>query len=165
LNLSVDFLNRQPLDESLVLGFEYDYVGKQIELVYDYAAEVVSKHFQTKSGQTESKLPLRDFRRIIFDSVDGFQIRHQEVKGDELLALLKEKIASPGVIVIKARFVNESEYTATKLDLSFGFHVAWNFQNTSTERKLCYSKQVSENEWKYFENTTSKEIDFYKPFD
>ena len=84
-------VNFQSLEESLVLKFEYDCKGKQIEFVYDYAAEVVSKHFHAKIECQESKSPLRDFRRITFYSVDNFQIQHHKAKGDQLFALFKRK--------------------------------------------------------------------------
>ena len=164
MNLPDQIFYLQSLDESLVIGFEYDSDSKQIEFVYDYAAEVVSKHFQMQAKQLIGKAPLRDFRRVIFRSVDGLRIKNQEIIGDRLLASLKERIASPGVVVVNSQFVSDDEDTSVRLGLSFGFQISWNYRGMTMEKKLCYAKQVAKDEWQYFDNTTSKEVNFYKPF-
>lgn len=69
------FFRECPLFESLLLRVMFNPDDERLVLVYDYAAEVVSAHFEAKSlGKVPSEPPLRDFRRLEFLGVDDIRI-------------------------------------------------------------------------------------------
>jgi hypothetical protein len=73
-----DLFGQHPIDESLVLRFNFSATREEVDFVFDYAAGVLDIVGQMKLllpgvEVTEDNRPHRDFRRLLFRGVTDFQ--------------------------------------------------------------------------------------------
>lgn len=165
LVFSSEFLEENPLDESLVLEFQYHDNQKDIILVYDYAAEIVSNHFKHLGQQNGDRQKLREFRRIVFSSVTELRVSSEHLEGEKAMAMLTQKLEKPGIVVESTKLVEHGQYSSLYLGLSSGFKVTFCFQMAKVERKLCSAEQTANNEWQYHDVETQRAVDFSHPFE
>lgn len=156
----VDYLEQNPLDESLLLVAVYDAAVSAIDIQYDYAASRVSAHFEcSRSGvQQKGALPLRDFRRLVFREVSV-----PESEGLESLEhLVPERLIGRSVVE-GCRAQKCPRGYAIELQVSGCGLITFSCTGAQWEARRCEPREI-DGEWRYFDCTSGKEVDFWAPF-
>ena len=163
--ISRSYLVNSPLEESLVLSFDYDPRGREARLVYDYAAQ----HFASLQSCSETDGPkgvkLRDFRHIVFREVEFVTARsNADFDYGRVIKLLRKKVKALGVVIERAEFRIVEQQEQLRLVLSSDFEVTIRFVTSVVTQRLCRPEEISESEWRYFDVDTGEEVDFFRPF-
>ncbi len=157
------------LVESLVLGFVHDEPSRCVELIIDYAAEVVSQHFESlaQGGQRIPEVhPLRDFRRLLFCGVSTMRIADPKIiEREGYWKVLKRISEHPGLTIVFAEYKRLKDCYQLKLELNGDRIYTVGFESLKVERKLGRAVRDEANDsWKYFDTKTGAEIPFFEPF-
>jgi hypothetical protein len=151
-----------------MLSIDYNEASSRVVIVYDYAAEIVSRHFENlliglcESSDYES---LRDFRRFTFHGVGKFNIAVPKVEGVEAYNDLRRRIRNGSVEFRHACLVDSLAGKTFDAKLSQDVHLRVTFQFGSVDRRLGRAALDSAGEWYYVDSASDEPFDFWNPFD
>jgi len=157
------------LVESMVLDFAHHESSQRVELVFDYAAEVVGEYFErlAQGGPRIPEVPpLRDFRQLLFCGVSAMRV--DDPKISERVGYwkaLKKIIDQPGLTIVFAEYKRLEDCCQLKLELNGDRIYTFVFESLKVERKLGKPVQDEDDDsCKYFDTETGAEIPFFEPF-
>ena len=165
---SESFLTHSPLDESLILGLQYNELERQVVLIYDYAAENVSRYFaglNSKFNVTNADNAFRCFRRITFENVSQMKVFNDRKSAEVKLETLGREIASRPIIVLQAKLTQKNDQRTLCFVVSGNLEISINFGHATVDQRTCRAEAISNGAWKYFDSDTDEVVDFFHPFD
>lgn len=156
----IQYWENDPPNEGLVLSLEVDLRLRQLTVVYIYAAETVSRHFEGLPSTG-----YRDFRKIIFQEVDDFSAgSFKYTDSTAALRLLIENIRDSTICIVGYTLEKRVNRHTLKIELSSSFSLCLSFNIAHAEKCLAKGTQVGPSEWKYHKAEAGEEMDFYDPF-
>lgn len=169
----VQYFSDNIFNESLILVFKYKTEDNTVEMVCDYANDVVLSIYQ---GYKPPLLLLngtiyhRDFRKLTFIGVDKYERSIDSKKelakcADEYIA--KDHVRSVVVQDMQVSYAPSSDVFGARINFGdFGW-CRFNFIGLQIERRLARSigKQGDSEEWNYVDVYSMQPVDFYNPFD
>lgn len=163
------FFDRHPLREGLVVSLEYFAEEKECILVYDCAAFVVSEHFARRESADSLSLgdaaeSYRTFFRVILHDVVCVSARDDYNNRTVDLHDVTSRVRDNTVVIVDYLLTDDGGIKEFTLILSSSCSVTITFASSSTYCRRCRVHRVAANEWKYFDETTNDEVDFYQPF-
>jgi hypothetical protein len=163
-----EYFASNPLAESLLITFHVDELQKQVEIVYDYAAESVSRNFeQVARGDAVAPSQPRDFRRLMLADVRCVTIVDRAYRpGDEGYwdSLNQEIARSPIVVQHESLRVLSGRYLLS-LVISRGREYRIDFGLMLVGRRLGIAIRTGRlGIWKYVDSHTGEEFPFDRPF-
>ena len=164
----IEYLARNPLAESLLIRFHVDETRNQVEIVYDYAAEAVARHFERAArGERASPLQARDFRRLVLTDVRCVTVIDGELRhGNEGYwdSLNQEIARSPIVVQHESVKALDGRYMLTVV-FSRGREYRIDFGSMLVARRLGAAiPRDRPGIWKYVDTETGEEFPFDMPF-
>jgi hypothetical protein len=164
----IEYFARNPLRESLLICFHADETREQVEIVYDYAAESVSRHFERlASGESAAPSQIRDFRRLVLTDVKSVTVvdsAHRAGDKGYWDSLNQEIARSPIVVQYESIKVLNGRYVL-EVVISRGREYRIEFGSMLATRRLGTAIPTNRPDiWKYVDIETGKEFPFDRPF-
>jgi hypothetical protein len=164
------FVKESPLLESMVFRFLYRSAAKEVELVYNYAAEVVSEHFKRRrAGLPDATNVINDFRRLIFYAVPSITCLGRAWPGFGLSAaeLQSQGPRNPYQVITLMDIVGRGPewFTATLKLQEYG---PYTFHFTALDVMKRLGKAVANPDgksWTYTDVQTGSVFDPLEPFE
>jgi hypothetical protein len=151
------------LEESLVIRLSFQPHLEKVELVVDYAADIVIGKFGAQ--QEDRPRPLRDFRKIDFGAITSMNWNGLRWNAHAYTGTKYQLDLTCGQMVITEAVCTpqEADYQM-KIGLGrFGVYV-FSFSIMSADRKLARATQIAPGVWEYSDAQTDVVLKFANPF-
>lgn len=156
------------LQESLVLRFLFVPSSGTFDLVFSYAADVISAESERRLfGIDRRPIPhgTRDLRHLRFSPVVSVECAGTRIaQSDAAWRDYEKRIQEKPIVITGVWFSSVEEIYTLSIALGpFGKHTI-KFKQLLTDRRLATGFSVGANKWAYRDHDTGEPIELYNPF-
>ena len=158
------YFHETELAESFLLRFRYRPSTKVFDLVFDYAADILSVAFENWPGPSDPAPP-RDLRWIRFLGVQSLFLNNCRCpdKDDFYWTQYEKKVLEIPRLILGAQASRGPHLFWCTIHIQdIGTH-RFDFESATTKKRLCYVKKVTDS-WAYFDMGTNEHVDYFNPF-
>jgi hypothetical protein len=163
----ITFFCDSPLNESLIFRFVHHAENAQVEIVYDYAAEAVSAHFErVRKGLPEPKETFRDFRRLFFSGTHHVTCHRRPWPGFGMRVVRQIGEFNIFQAVTRMDVSRCGDRWKAVMEITQYGPYEFSFDSVQWFRRLAVAERAKDGKgWVYRDSGTGEELDFDRPFD